>query len=225
MAERAVGGRRDEARRNDAAILASARAVFVADPDAPIAAVAEHAGVNISSLYRRFASKEDLLRKLCSDGLQTYVDVAREAVANDTDDPWEVFVTFMQRIVDTDTHALTVKLAGRFDPGDHDWHNAVEAEALNQQLVARAQNASVLREDVNPDDLSFVFEQLTGVKGATPERTTELRARYLALHLDGLRAPGHTPLPGPPPTGEEQQARWEPRPHNDPPPKRRRSMM
>ena len=41
------------ARRNDATILASARAVFVADPDAPIAAVARHAGVGISSLYRR----------------------------------------------------------------------------------------------------------------------------------------------------------------------------
>ena len=41
MLERSAGGRHEEARRNDAAILASARAVFVADPDAPVAAVAE----------------------------------------------------------------------------------------------------------------------------------------------------------------------------------------
>jgi AcrR family transcriptional regulator len=224
MPERAAGGRQNEARRNDAAILASARAVFVADPDAPVAAVAEHAGVNISSLYRRFASKEDLLRKLCSDGLQTYVDVAQEAVANEAGDPWDVFVTFMERIVETDTHALTVKLAGRFEPAKDDIQNAIEADAFNQQLVARTQKAGALREDVTADDLAFIFEQLTGVKAATPERTAELRARYLVLQLDGLRAPGRTQLPGTPPTAGEQHARWEPPPGKKPPPKRRRTI-
>jgi AcrR family transcriptional regulator len=224
VADRAAGGRQDEARRNDAAILASARAVFVADPDSPIAAVAEHAGVNIASLYRRFASKEDLLRKLCSDGLQTYIDIAREALGNETDDPWEVFITFMERVVATDSHALTVRLAGRFVPGDHDWHNAVEAEALNERLLTRTQKAGAVREDVTPHDLTFIFEQLTAVRGATPERTTELKARYLALHLDALRAPGRTPLPGPPPTGKEQQARWRPRPQHGSPRKPRRTI-
>jgi hypothetical protein len=77
--------------------------------------------------------------------------------------------------------------------------------------VSRAQRAGVLRDDINADDLSFVFEQVAGVHGATPERTAQLRARSLALQLDGLRAPGTTPLPGPPPTGEEQRARWQPR--------------
>ncbi|HZM32047.1 MAG TPA: helix-turn-helix domain-containing protein, partial [Acidimicrobiales bacterium] len=60
MVDGALSGRRAEARRNDEAILAAARAVFVADPDAPVSAVVDRAGVNVSSLYRRFASKEDL---------------------------------------------------------------------------------------------------------------------------------------------------------------------
>ena len=55
--------------RNDERILASARAVFVADPSAPVAAVARHAGVGMSALYARYPSKEDLLRALCADGL------------------------------------------------------------------------------------------------------------------------------------------------------------
>src|SRR4029079_6313948 len=46
-----MSGRQAEAARNDQRILESARAVFVADPGAPITAVAKHAGVGISALY------------------------------------------------------------------------------------------------------------------------------------------------------------------------------
>jgi AcrR family transcriptional regulator len=208
MGEPALSGRRGEARRNDATILESARAVFVADPDAPIAAVARHAGVGISALYRRYAGKEDLLRKLCGDGLQLYIDIARAAVEDEEGDPWDVFATFMRRIVEADTHTLTINLAGRFTPTEELGRQALVAEELGDQLVARCHAARVLREDVGTHDLSHVFEQIAGVRGASAERTAELRARYLALHLDALRAPGRTPLPGPAPTGEEQRARW-----------------
>jgi AcrR family transcriptional regulator len=211
--EPALPGRQGEARRNDAKILAAARAVFVANPDAPVSAVAEQAGVNIASLYRRFASKEDVLRRLCHDGLRTYVEIARraaEALDRDVTDPWDAFVTFMTEIVEADTLALTVKLAGRFRPTDEMAGHAVEAFTLNERIVARAQEAGVLRDDVDPNDLSFVFEQVSAVRAPTPQRTPELRARYLALHLDALRAPGRTRLPGPPPSDEEISARWRP---------------
>jgi hypothetical protein len=42
-----LSGRRAQAARNDQRILEAARAAFVADADAPIAAVAERAGVGI----------------------------------------------------------------------------------------------------------------------------------------------------------------------------------
>jgi len=211
MSEPPLSGRRREARRNDAAILASARSVFIADPDAPVSAVAEHAGVGISSLYRRFASKEEMLRKLCGDGLELYNEIARDAVDDEHGDPWDVFATFMRRIVEADTLTLTISLAGRFTPTQREARNATLAEELNTRLVQRAKAAGVLREDIDPEDLSRVFEQIAHVHGSTPQRTAELRARYLALHLDGLRAPGRTPLPGPAPTPDETRARWTPR--------------
>jgi AcrR family transcriptional regulator len=210
MREPGLSGRRAEAARNDEAILASARAVFVADPDAPISAVAEHAGVGISSLYRRYESKEELLRRLCGDGLRLYIEIAQSAL-DDAGDPWQVFATFIERIVAADTLALTRKLAGRFTPSETLNSDALVADELNQRLVARAHAAGVLREDVNSEDLSHIFEQLSSLQGATPERTAQLRARYLALHLDALRAPGRTPLPGPPPTSDELHARWRSR--------------
>ena len=202
-----LSGRRAEAARNDDAILAAAREVFVANPDAPVSEVVERAGVGISSLYRRFRSKEDLLRKLCGDGLQRYIAIAQDAV-DDEGDPWEAFATFMARIIEADVHALTRSLAGRFTPTGELERAARLADELNHRIVARVRDAGVLRDDVEPDDLTYVLEQIASLHGRTPERTAQLRSRFLAIQLDGLHAPARTPLPGPAPTSEEQRARW-----------------
>src|SRR6187455_2632102 len=97
-----LSGRRVQAARNDDVILHAARDVFLEDPKAPIAAVAERAGVGISALYRRYAGKEDLLRTLCHDGLRRFI--AEAETAADETDGWTAFVGFLQRIVDADVH-------------------------------------------------------------------------------------------------------------------------
>src|SRR3954454_14948582 len=76
-----ASGRRAQAARNDELILEAAREVFVANPSAPIADVAKRAGVGISALYRRYPSKEDLLRELCADWLRRYISAAAAAGA------------------------------------------------------------------------------------------------------------------------------------------------
>jgi AcrR family transcriptional regulator len=202
-----MSGRRAEAARNDQRILDAARAVFVADPGAPIAAVAEHAGVGISALYRRYASKEELLRRLCGDGLVAYIAAAEEALADDGD-PWEAFVRFMRRIVDADTHSLTSRLAGTFTPTDELNRDAATAQELNERLVERTRAAGAIRDDLDVNDLSMVFEQLASIRLGDEDRTHQLRHRYLALLLEAMRGPSSSPLPGPPPTWQEITARW-----------------
>ena len=110
-----LSGRRAQAARNDRVILDAAREVFVADPKAPISAVAERAGVGIGALYRRYRSKEDLLRRLSADGLRAYTAAVEDALADDGD-PWDAFTGFMRRVVDADTNSLTLRLAGTFTP-------------------------------------------------------------------------------------------------------------
>ena len=205
-----LSGRRAQAARNDRLILEAARAVFVADPEAPISAVAERAGVGISALYRRYASKEDLLRHLCLDGLHRYIAAVEAAVA-DEGDPWNAFTTFMRRVVEADTPALTLRLAGTFTPNEELYRAADLAQELNVRLVERTKAGGALRPDVVVDDLGLVLEQLAAIRAAGPERTMQLRRRYLALFLDGLHLPSAGPLPGPPPSWAEFQARWRPR--------------
>ena len=202
-----LSGRRAEAARNDQRILDAARAVFVADPGAPIAAVSEHAGVGISALYRRYPSKEELLRRLCGDGLATYIAAAEEALADDGD-PWEAFARFMRRVVDADTHSLTSRLAGTFTPTDALNRDAGIAQELNERLVERTRAAGAIRDDLDVNDLSMVLEQLASIRLGDKARTRQLRHRYLALLLEAMHGPAGSPLPGPPPTWRELTARW-----------------
>jgi AcrR family transcriptional regulator len=205
----ALSGRRAEAARNDERILESARAVFIADPGAPISAVAEHAGVGVGALYRRYESKEELLRVLSADGLQRFIDAAEAALA-DHGDPWEAFAGFMRRCVDADTNSLTQRLAGTFTPTVKLYRDAGRAHGLLTALVDRTQAAGAIRSDLVVNDIGLLLEQIAALRVGDPERTHELRHRYLALLLDALRTPSDEPLPGPPPGWEEIAARWSP---------------
>ena len=205
-----LSGRQAEAARNDQRILESARAVFIEDPGAPITAVAKHAGVGISALYTRYASKEELLRTLCTDGLERLtvgVEAALEQARNGAD-PWQVLAGFMRDMVDADTSSLTRALAGKFTPTPDMFTLANRSSELMNELFGLVRD--VLRPGVVLHDLSLIFELVAVIKGPTPDRTRELRHRYLALVLDGLRARDREELPGPPPTWQELSERWIP---------------
>jgi AcrR family transcriptional regulator len=206
----AASGRRAQAARNDELILEAAREVFIANPSAPIAAVAKRAGVGISALYRRYPSKEDLLRALCADGLRRYISAAEAAMA-DGGDAWQAFASFMQRVVAADAASLTQRLAGTFEPSDDLYRAAAYAGELNQNVFERAKQAGVIRADADVNDLGILFEQLASIRLGDDERTHALRQRYLRLALDGLRASPHDPLPGPAPTNDELTSRWTPK--------------
>ena len=207
-----MSGRKAQAARNDEVILDAARSVFIADPGAPVSAVAAAAGVGMSALYRRYPSKDDLLRRLCTIGLTTYIGIAEDCIA-DEGDPWEAFAAFMRRQVEAGSNALTLKLAGTFTPSPELYELAEYAGTLNVRLFDRTAAAGVLRPDVSVADLGLILEQIAAIDfGATPERNVTLRLRCVELVLDGMRATSaHGELPGPTVTDEEFAARWVPR--------------
>ena len=207
-----LSGRRAQARRNDPRIRAAAREVFTANPDAPMSAVAARAGVGISALYRRYANKEALLREVARDGLAQYLEIA-EVAAADSGDAWTAFVRFMEALLEAQTVAITMSLAGTFVPDEGLYEMSVRAAELNERIVERTKRLGGLRRDVVVDDLSMVLEQVSSIRLGDERRTRQLRRRYLALVLDGLRA-RHAPpgrLPGPPPAPDELASRWMPR--------------
>jgi hypothetical protein len=115
----------------------------------------------------------------------------------------------MRRAVAADTSSLTLHLAGTFTPTEAHWRDGEKAFQLNTRLLDRTKLAGVLRQEFGVGDLSLVFEQLAAIKVGDPERTAQLRQRYLALLLDGLRDTSAASLPGSPPSWEEISRRWE----------------
>ncbi len=203
-----MSGRKAQAARNDELILQAARAVFTADPGAPIAAVAEKAGVGISALYRRYPSKETLLQKLCGDGLKLYIEVTERALAEEGD-PWEAFAGYLRGIVDADTNSLTIKLAGTFQPTEELGRDAMRAGALATEIHRRTVEAGVLRPDLTTADIALLLEQIASIRVGDERRISELRHRYLTLMMDALRLPpARRELPGPAATDEELSSRW-----------------
>ena len=212
--ERRLSGRQAEAARNGQGILDAARAVFIEDAAAPIARVAERAGVGIGALYRRFPSKEALLQHLGADGLRRYI-AAVERAMDDSGDPWDAFVRFMERGIEADTSALTVRLAGHY-PSTEELHRLRRAAYdTTQALVQRTQAAGVLRPDIGTGDIPLLFEQLQGIRGSNPAESLALRRRHLRLLLDALHLVTAPPLPGAAPTEAELSARYTPRTRGD----------
>jgi AcrR family transcriptional regulator len=205
MSETALPGRRGQAARNDVVILDAARQVFLVDPKAPISHVAERAGVGISALYRRYPSKEVLLCRLCHDGLRRFIDEAEAAAAEP--DGWTALTGFLTRVVDADVHSLTVHLAGTFTPTPEMGDDARRANELAAGLVARAHESGRLRRDAVAEDIGMILECCAAIRVDDPERTAQLRRRYLALLVEGLAA-GGPDLPGPPPRPGEMNGRW-----------------
>jgi AcrR family transcriptional regulator len=205
-----LSGRRAQAARNDEVILDAAREVFVDDPGAPIAAVAQRAGVGISALYRRYKSKEELLQKLCVDGLEIYNSCVAAALEelDAADDPREVFARFMRRVVDADTHSLTMRLAGTFHPTEAHMTGAQRAGELNVKLVDRLHDVGAIRPDLVVADLGQIFEMVAAIRFGDDERRGQLRHRYLALLLDGMLSGRRQEMPGPPPFLGEFASRW-----------------
>jgi AcrR family transcriptional regulator len=211
-----LAGRRRQAAQNDVVILDAAHAVFLEDPRAPISAVAQRAGVGISALYRRYPSKEDLLRRLCHDGLRTFIAEAEAALA--VADPREALIGFLVRVVDADVHSLTVHLAGTFTPTEEMGRDAARAGELATELFDQALAAGAVCSDAVVQDIGLALEACAAIRVPNAGRTRELRRRVLATLLGGLAPPGadRPPLPGPPPEAGELNWRWGQRSPPDP---------
>jgi AcrR family transcriptional regulator len=209
MGTQPLSGRRAEASRNDERVLAAARAVLTADPDAAMADIARRAGVGIGTLYRRYPSKEALVLQLCLDGMRRLEAVTRAALARVDEDAWEAFVAFMRDGLDAGAGSLGAALAGTFTPTEELLAAARDLYTVGQELIERVKAAGALRADITQEDVNLLFEQLRGVRLGDEERTADLQRRYLALVLQALRAPGAVPLPGSPPGWAEIRGRWQ----------------
>ncbi|RRO13627.1 TetR/AcrR family transcriptional regulator [Saccharopolyspora rhizosphaerae] len=193
--------------RHDDAVIRAAREVFAEHGmAAPISEVAQRAGVGVASIYRRYPSKTELVEQVRIAAFRLVIDEA-EAARAEEQDPWQALSRFMHRCLREGSGIGTVL------PQPEAQHpRSVVFRDLQQRvaevieaLVEDAKLAGELRADVDWPDVLLLFKHLNPSLPTSEPRRAELRARYLGLVLDGMRAEG-APLRGPAPDTAEWRA-------------------
>jgi AcrR family transcriptional regulator len=190
---------RADAARNRERVVAAAREAFAEmGTDVSVPQIAERAGVGVATIYRSFPTKRDLVAAIVLESFRAFRDNAEASLEHE--DAWEGFAAMVRRgaALQARDRAFTQVVAEALDVPE------VRAErdrvlAIARQLIARAQASGQLRSDVVAEDIPLLLSGLGGSL-AMADCSMGLWERHLALMLDGLRAEGAHPLPGPPPT-------------------------
>jgi AcrR family transcriptional regulator len=176
---------RADAKRNYELLVTAARKVFdQVGGDASMEAIAREAGVGIGTLYRHFPKRIDVVEAVYVDDVGELETVAR--TVSDDLEPWPAFVAWLEAFV---RYAIGKK---RFM---NELHEAFEKdpalrsasreriEGALSVVLTRAQEAGVVRSDVDAPDLM----QLLGSMCMSATLTPDQSERLLVMIEDGLR--------------------------------------
>ncbi|WP_229858234.1 TetR/AcrR family transcriptional regulator [Streptomyces poonensis] len=192
-------GLRVDARRNRERILTAAREVFAERGiDAPMATVARRAGVGVATLYRRFPTRDDLVRAAFARQMDLCGRVLAEAV--DDPDPWHGFRRLIETVcaLQQEERGFPAAFLLAFPDTTQEHTRACEhGERAFATLVRRAQAAGALRPDFHPSDLLVMLLANCGLVAALPGDGAA-SGRLVAYLLEAFRAePARGALPPP----------------------------
>lgn len=189
---------RADAARNREQLLEAAEKVFAERGlAASVADIAARAGVAKGTVFRHFATKDDLIAAIVCGHIAVLTDAARTLAT--APDPGDALSDFLTIAADQRRqHDLTfLQTASDRDPAvvraRDELHDALGA------LVDRARDAGVLRPDVTEADIFLLMCAPVHVMDNLADPPPMLWRRYLAIIIDGLRPDGAHPLPEPPP--------------------------
>lgn len=192
---------RADAARNQQRILSSARELFATRGlDITLDDVAEHAGVGVGTVYRRFANKQELIDGVFEHNIQNLAEQAELAFTNP--DPWDALVQFFE-------YACRNMAVNRgFGEVVLGMDNGRERVACMRervtpavdQIVDRARSAGALRPDAESGDFLALIHMVEAIADFSRHVNPDVWRRYFALMLDALRADPEQrqPLPGRP---------------------------
>ncbi len=189
---------RADAARNRELLLAAAEDEFAErGMQASVADIARRAGVAKGTVFRHFATKEDLIAAIVAGHTTALTSVARRLLGSA--DPGAALLEYLtvaaHRRQQRDLTFLMSASAG--DPEvarlRDELHEAVGS------LVDRARECGAVRPDITGTDVFLLTCAPVHVAEYLPDPPPDLWRRYLAIIFDGLRPEGASPLPRPVP--------------------------
>jgi AcrR family transcriptional regulator len=195
---------RADSRRKRLRLIEAARLVVAEKGlEAGAAEIAARAEVGVGTLYRRFGTREALVKDILLDGIAETQAAADRALA--APDPWTGLTLFLTDFSTAQTanrglHEFTAADSTAFSPELHD--DTMKLRHAVKKLTQRAHRAGVLRKDVTWRDI--VILSLASVNASTclgvnaadtqPERTAAILLAGLRAHDDANPLPGEPPI-------------------------------
>jgi AcrR family transcriptional regulator len=195
-------GERADSRRNRRLLIEAAQTA-VAEHGIEVSAldIANAAGVGVGTLYRRFGTKEALIEHIVLAVIEEVQADADEALADP--DPWRGLASFMIAFSESQLNCRGLAELAAMHPERKFELFGDQIRALRttmERLTDRAHNAGVLRRDITWRDILLLCRAPLETNHAMGLQGDEHHwRRTMAVVLDGLRAPGVSPLPGSPP--------------------------
>jgi AcrR family transcriptional regulator len=185
---------RSDSRRNRLRLVEAARELVAErGMDVTAAEIAGRAEVGVGTLYRRFGSKDALIRDILADGISEVEAVAKAAL--DDSDAWNglssFFAFFSQTQVDNQGIAEYLSLSTSV-PADEMKRMKGQLSSLVQELVQRAHREGSLRADVTWEEIvllsraSVSASECLGVHASSGQSE-----RACAIILSGMKASAH----------------------------------
>jgi AcrR family transcriptional regulator len=177
--------RRADAERNRDKILAAARTAF-ADPDAEVsmAEISRRADVGMATLYRNFPGRQELLEALYTDEVNA---VCQAAGTIDGETPGATLVAWLHRFFafTTSKRHIAAELLKQTDRSNPLFkNNRTRVIAAGQPLLAAAQHAHEIRDDLTLEQILDMIVAISTIHG-----DTGYTEPILQTALDGLRPP------------------------------------
>jgi AcrR family transcriptional regulator len=189
MIDKPCRGLRKDAERNRQRVLDAARELFaVKGMEATLNDVAQHANVGVGTVYRRFATKEELVDAIFAEGIDEVVCLAESALQHE--DSWEGFVWFVEHLCElTATDRGLREMVYSRAYGGYGVECARDRLAPPiSKLVERARNDGHLRPDIEHTDMPVIGLLAGTVSEWAGHVQPDLWRRYVALLLDGMCA-------------------------------------
>ncbi|TQM78854.1 TetR family transcriptional regulator [Saccharothrix saharensis] len=187
---------RADARQNRDRILDSAREAFAADGlDVSMTEIARRAGVGVATLYRRFPTKEALVREVFAEQLAACTGEVHRAAADP--DPWRGFCRVVAELCEMQARdrGFSAAFLSAFPDAVPVDEMRARAEEAFSGLVERAKGVGALRPDFTVDDLMLVLMANNGLVTDSVDATVAASRRLVAYFLQAFQA--RAPLPPP----------------------------
>jgi AcrR family transcriptional regulator len=176
--------KRADARRNYEKVLTAARAAFAEGGESTaLEEIARRAGVGIGTLYRHFPNRQALLEALYVNEVE---EVCHSAARLDEADPWDALSGWFESLIAYlgTKRALADQLLNYLDMDAPLFQNCrASLYAAGEPLLQRAQEAGVVRSDVEFPQVMQMVMGITKVPASDPGQTEHI----LRIALDGLR--------------------------------------